>query len=381
MGTRIVHLADYGGPYAGSFVPMLRGLAVTAQQRGHQTSMCFSETARGRGWVAELERVTDVQFLAAGHGPPVAREVHRLLGSRKEATVLHTHFGRFDVAAALAAAGRPRTAVFWHKHNLLLPRALVRIRNTARFLVCAPRVAGALCVTPEIRAAMVERGFPARKAHYLANAIDLERFPPISADEREQARKRLGLPAHAKVVLHFAWDWLLKGGDLLLEAAEILTASRSDVLIATVLGERAPAAVLDAVRAHPWIRILEPSPHVNAYYAAADVFVSTSRVEGVNYALLEALARGLPVVATVMPGQRGMISGVPGTRIVAGEGRAVAAALEELLSRAEDERAGEAAAARRALEESFSLGPWVERVLDFYVHALAQSGAHRQAGS
>jgi hypothetical protein len=76
-----------------------------------------------------------------------------------------------------------------------------------------------------------------------------------------------------------------------------------------------------------------------------------------------------------------MISGVPGTRIVAGEGRAVAAALEELLSRGEDERASEAAAARRALEESFSLGPWVERVLDFYVHALAQSGAHRQAGS
>lgn len=373
MCARIVHLADYGGPYAGSFVPMLSALAIEAQRRGHDTSICFSDMARDRSWVAQLQQVTSVHFISAGHRPSVARDVRRLLGHRAEATVLHTHFGRFDVAAVLAAAGRPQTVVFWHKHNLLLSDPLVRARNTARFAVLGRRVAGALCVTPEIREAMIARRFPASKAHYFPNAIDLDRFPQITEVERATARERLELPSQAPVILHFAWDWLLKGGDLLLEVADRLAALLPAAVIATVLGERPPAEVLSSVRNHPSIRTLPPSPDVNAYYAAADLFLSTSRVEGINYAVLEALARGLPVVATIMPGQRAMIQDIPSCRVMADDPDRVAAAIAELLSLDSDRQAHNAMATRHALHGSFSLDPWVGRVLDHYQRALADA--------
>jgi glycosyltransferase involved in cell wall biosynthesis len=304
----------------------------------------------------------------------VARSVRRHLGARAEATVLHTHFGRFDVAATLAAAGRPRTVVFWHKHNLLLPETRIRMRNTARFAVFGRRVDGALCVTPEIRDTMVARRFPARRAQYLPNAIDLDRFPPITALERAAARDRLGLPAQARVVLHFAWDWVLKGGELLLDVADLLAASSPDVLVATVLGEQPSPAVLAEIRGRPSMRRLEPSADVNSFYAAADLFVSTSRVEGINYAVLEALARGLPVVATVLPGQRAVLEGLPNSRAVADDPASVAAAIVELLATDPDERAKQLATTRCALERSFSLGPWAGRVLELYERALTEAG-------
>jgi glycosyltransferase involved in cell wall biosynthesis len=374
MCARIVQLADYGGPYAGSFVPTLRALVVEARERGHDTTVCFSEAARDRSWLHELEEVARVDFLAAGHGPTVARNVRRHLGHRSEATVLHTHFGRFDVAAVLAAVGRPRTVVFWHKHNMLLPEPRVRMRNTVRFAVLGRRVEGALCVTPEIRDAMVARRFPARHAQYFPNAIDLDRFSPITALERAAARDRLGLPAQARIVLHFAWDWMLKGGQLLLDATDLLAASAPDVMVATVLGEHPRPAVLAEIRRRPSMRRLQPSADVNSYYAAADLFLSTSRVEGINYAMLEALALGLPVVATVMPGQRAVLEGLPSSRAVADDPACVAAAIEELLASGPDQRAKDGAATRRALEESFSLGSWVGRALALYEHALAQTG-------
>ncbi|HEU4978478.1 MAG TPA: hypothetical protein VFT42_06250, partial [Solirubrobacteraceae bacterium] len=52
---RILHLSDYGGPYSGSFVPMLRSAADAARDCGHETGLVFSGSPSGRAWPAELE--------------------------------------------------------------------------------------------------------------------------------------------------------------------------------------------------------------------------------------------------------------------------------------------------------------------------------------
>jgi hypothetical protein len=52
----------------------------------------------------------------------------------------------------------------------------------------------------------------------------------------------------------------------------------------------------------------------------------------------------------------------------------VAAAIVELLATDPDERAKEHAETRLSLEKSFSLGPWVGRVLDLYERALTEAG-------
>jgi glycosyltransferase involved in cell wall biosynthesis len=50
-----------------------------------------------------------------------------------------------------------------------------------------------------------------------------------------------------------------------------------------------------------------PPADIHEYYALADVFVSSSRIEGLPIATLEAMASNLPVVATDIPGMHGVI--------------------------------------------------------------------------
>lgn len=68
-------------------------------------------------------------------------------------------------------------------------------------------------------------------------------------------------------------------------------------------------------------------------YRLADVFVLPSRDEGMPNVVLEAMASGLPIVASDVPGTRELVdSGVNGALFPAGDTNALAAALVELAS-------------------------------------------------
>ena len=69
------------------------------------------------------------------------------------------------------------------------------------------------------------------------------------------------------------------------------------------------------------------------YIARADVFALTSRYEGFGNVLVEAMACGVPIVATSSPGTRDIVSsGADGLLVERHEPAAVAAALAEVLS-------------------------------------------------
>src|SRR5262245_6423486 len=62
--VRVVHVADYGGAYTGSFIPLLRSAIAATRSAGWEAEALFAEEARGRGWldVLEADRV-GVRFL------------------------------------------------------------------------------------------------------------------------------------------------------------------------------------------------------------------------------------------------------------------------------------------------------------------------------
>ena len=105
---RLIHLAGYGGPYPGSFIPMLRAVMGAAARRGWDCEAVFTPTSRDRAWLGEFEQ----DSIPYRFSPESAsrREltgwVADLLAERDGPAVLHTHFTRFDVAAALAGEKR-----------------------------------------------------------------------------------------------------------------------------------------------------------------------------------------------------------------------------------------------------------------------------------
>ncbi len=71
-----------------------------------------------------------------------------------------------------------------------------------------------------------------------------------------------------------------------------------------------------------------PPADIHAYYALADVFVSSSVIEGLPIATLEAMASELPIVATDIPGMRGVIEdGITGLLVPSNDPERLAAAM------------------------------------------------------
>jgi len=361
----IVHCASYGGPYSGSFVPMLAGAARAARDRGYETTICFSEIARNRPWLDELSDLADIRFITGTRTLDVVRELKSIVDrTGRPPTVLHTQFGQFDVPVALLGIQRRRTAVVWHAQGE--SQRKVRLRGKVYGTVFSRIVDAFLCVSPEVYEEARARRFPPAKLHLFPNAIDLHRFTPITPDERSVARRQLGQSSSASVVLHLGWDWERKGGDLLLAAADLLV-SEPDLAFFTVVGEGVEGEQFEY---HPNVRRLAPHGAVNELYAAADIFLNCSRSEGMPFALLEALARGLLVVATDLPVQRELLDGLPGARAVAPDPIAISGAIRELLALTTEQRAAHAMAARARVAATYALDVWAQRLVDLYDEVL-----------
>jgi len=112
---------------------------------------------------------------------------------------------------------------------------------------------------------------------------------------------------------------------------------------------------------------------VDELLAAADLFVLPSREEGMSRALLEAMAAGLPIVASDIPGNRNLVSdGEHGLLVPPGDVDALSAAVCRLLD--EPEPAGRlGAAARDRLQNEFSLAAMAEKHLALFETLLRSS--------
>lgn len=373
MNTRVVHLADYGGPYPGSFIPMLLAARTAIEARGWTFEAVFTPGVERWPWYAALQ-ADGVRTRVA---PPLgvraaAGWLGELLEESPEPTLLHTHFSRWDIPATVAGRRHAGTHVVWHIHTPLLSALRPHATNLVKFGVLGRMTDRLLCVGPEIHDSALARLAPPARTKLFPNGIDFDHFVAPSAAERAAARAELGLPSTAAVLVAFVWDWERKGGSLFLDAAAKLRArGREVVAVPVVLGER-----LDALAAEHAddlsVRPLAASDDVRPLYAAADVFVAASRAEGMPFAMLEALACGTPVVASDIPSHSFVGDDLPARRLAARDSDSFAAAIAAELDDASAGRDARTAATRARLQERFSLAGWGERLTELYTELTAR---------
>ncbi|CAN5562573.1 glycosyltransferase [soil metagenome] len=183
-----------------------------------------------------------------------------------------------------------------------------------------------LCVGQHLADLAVARGVPADRVHFVPNAVR----PPTAlaapfkdgvCSPRIVAAGRL----HPK-----------KGFDVLITALALLR-DQGQAFEAQIAGEGDERGKLEGLIAQHGlenrVRLVGWRGDISAFLATGDVFAFPSYQEGFPLVLLEAMALGLPVAASAIPGPVEMIAhGVDGRLVPPGDAAALAASLAGLIA-------------------------------------------------
>jgi glycosyltransferase involved in cell wall biosynthesis len=368
--VRIIHVTDYGSPHAGAFVPMLRTAMGRVRERGWEPLATFPPRAptRSREWLPQLQAEHGDEVLIAPDLPrrKLGGWLQEVVGSGSGPTILHTHMTAYDLAAADVARRHDDVRAIWHFHTVLNDSLRARVRNRLRFALASRYVERMLCAGSGLAAAICARGAPRGKVLHFPNGVDVTRFPAgIETAERATARAELGIPGDATVLLHVGRDWRLKGGDLFLDAFELL--GERDGLVGLMLrgGEEARTAI-ERRGLSERVLVLEGTSQIRKLHAASDLMLATSRGEGEPLAVLEALSSGVGVVATDIPAHASLSDGPPGLHIAPLAAGGIAGTAAALLDREPELARREGLASHRWVKAERGLGAWGDRLIELY---------------
>jgi glycosyltransferase involved in cell wall biosynthesis len=171
-------------------------------------------------------------------------------------------------------------------------------------------IAAYVVPTQEIKQELVSYGFPENKIQHLANGVDTDRFKPVSAGEKAECRRQLNLP-YIKIITYAGRLEPGKGVEILLAAWEKVYREFPETHL-LVLGEGRLREDLELLKENRdygrSMHLLGLVKETEKYLQSSDLFVLPSQAEGLSNALLEAMACGLPVVASDLPGTREVVS-------------------------------------------------------------------------
>jgi teichuronic acid biosynthesis glycosyltransferase TuaC len=259
--------------------------------------------------------------------------------------LIDAHFAYPDGYAATLLGRWAKLPVTITLRGTEIPLAKYKVRSAfiLKALAGAQRV---FSVSESLKRHAVSLGADEAKIRVVGNGVDTRIFHPV---DKGEARRNLGIPPEAKVLISVGGLVERKGFHRVIE---ILPALRKKYpgLIYLIVGGPGPEGdwserlrrQVEALGLQNAARFLGEMPGraLREPLSAADVFVLASSNEGWANVLLEAMACGLPVVATEVGGNREVVrSEQLGFIVPFGQPAGLAAALDAALSRSWDSRA------------------------------------------
>ena len=361
----------------GGLETVVSTLAVAQRREGHTVVVAPTLSTPADGWnfAASLEQ-TDVALapLIVGRRSYFReQQLIRGLCRSRGVNIVHTHGYRSDLVGGHAGrkAGVPIvTTVHGFTGGGLKNRTYEQLQRFA-FRRFDAVVAVSQLQADQLRAS----GVPAQRLRIVPNALAAHAAPLA----RAEARRALGLPADGLLAGWVGRISREKGIDVFIDAL----ASLSDIPIHSAILGDGPERITEAARAESiaparniWLGAV---PDAAKYFAAFDLFVLSSRTEGLPMVMLEAMAAGVPIVATKVGGIPDLLSPREGMLVASEDPAALAAAMRVTLDDpgAATERARAAQLRQRA---EFDVGPWSARYEAIYRELIAARASARQEG-
>jgi len=243
--------------------------------------------------------------------------------------VIHTQFPRENYLALLVKRRRKAVKVIYTSHiiteDTFIKKQLNKHflkRNDAVIALCARNID-----------ALVRNGYPKHLIHRIYNGVPL---PTDSGGDNLAVRNEFGIERGCFVFITATRFTPEKGVPFLLEAAEALTKRLRFRLI--IAGDGPDRAEMEALAT---AKGLADTVHFAGYrndmpalLSASDCFLNSSANENISFAILEAMAHGLPIIATNVGGNSEILSEESDCGLLAGYGDAAgyAAAMERMIT-------------------------------------------------
>jgi glycosyltransferase involved in cell wall biosynthesis len=356
-------------------------LAEGLAARGCEVHVIYSTRRIDRLFLDRLARLDGVRHKAlpirtSPHPADlsIVRTVRRYMSEFGPFEVVHGHSSKGGAIARLAALGTGARA-FYTLHGLIMMDPLLPRWKWLMYLSIelglATWTSRVIAVSPEEQRAALKLGFGRSRVILVPNGVGEMDLAP-----RAVARRAMGVDDDAIVVGFVGRLVEQKAPEVLIEAFAAAASAEPRARLALVgagpleSSMRELAGRLGIAEKILWLGERD----ARGVLAGFDLFALASRKEGLPYVVLEAMAAGLPVVATASAGSEILvIPGLNGAVVPAENAKAFGAALIELVTDpAKRVRCG---AASRARVASFSIDAMVEATLAAYRDARRTSRA------
>jgi glycosyltransferase involved in cell wall biosynthesis len=234
-----------------------------------------------------------------------------------------------------------------------------------------------IAISPEVRQHLIDDlGVFERDIRVIPNGVDTDRFTEVSALARQRAKESFGL--HDKPVVGIIARLSdVKGHIYLIRAMKIIAARQPEAQL-FIVGEGSQEGRLrletGRLGLQAQVRFLGNVADTNDALSAMDIFVMPSLQEGLGLGLMEAMAKGLPVVGSNVGGIKSLLcDGAHGALVPPADPDSLAAAIASFMQDLEGARAS-GRRAREFIRQNFSENSMVTATEGVYQECLKENG-------
>jgi glycosyltransferase involved in cell wall biosynthesis len=306
--ANIVHFGKYYFPDTGGIESVTVSLAKGAAMAGHVVSIvCFEKTPANEKEVIDGVQVTRARIAKLLYSQPLGFKYFLdCLSAAKTADIVHLHApNMLGALCALFIPEKTRLLVHWHS-DVINKGLLGKVLRPLEYALL--RRANSIVATSQVYADASESLAPFKnKISVVPIGIPDSKYegsaPPFSLKLEEQIGSRKIILAVGRLVPY-------KGFDVLIQAAEQM--SNDSVVVIVGGGPQQQELQLSieyyGVKDRVVLAGILSDAELHTLFERATLYClpSTNRAEAFGVVLLEAMAYGLPIVASDIPG-----SGVP----------------------------------------------------------------------
>lgn len=343
---------------------MVQTLAAGHRRMGHEVRVA-AVVDRGQVDHPFLRplRDADVEVYPICIHPKAYWRERRLVGdlcARLRPDAVHTHGDRPDVVDA-GVARRLGMATVTTLHGASHFTGRARLYNWLQ-RVALKKFDAVVAVSRALADSAADCGVSPERVHVLPNVWT----PTQAVLDAHAARRTLGLARHAYVLGWVGRLIRVKGCDIFLRAL----ANLKDLPVeAVIIGDGPERSSLESLASslglQGRVKFVGQVDTAAPLFSAFDLFVLSSTSEGTPLTLLEAMAAGVPVIATRVGGVPDVLSSDEALLVRPGDVEDLTLAIRGVHAQAGEARS-RAERARRRVATAYALEPWLAKYEDIY---------------